>query len=304
MKGQSEFAWIFSLIIGAMILFLAIYAATKIFSTGSYLTDVEIQKTFDILLNPFSSIGSTATMTLSKDITMPYGTEMNFSCDASKDIQKLSMRKFEKGKIGDWTTPYTIKNKYIFADYVMGKKFSVFSKSFFFPWRVDDMIYIISNNYCFVDAPNNIYLELNGVNASNIKLNDNVNECGNAISVCFPGNGCNISVSYNLYSMTKFGETIKFADDASMYAAIFSDKQTYDCNMKRLLNRLKSQTSLYSGWARAIEGCQTSMLISNIGALKENIGPAISNPSERISDLVGIAAQIAQSDNYDCRIIR
>jgi hypothetical protein len=263
-KSQAEFSWIFSLIIGAVILFLAIFAASKIFTTSEYLTETEIMRTFETLLNPFSSLGTIATLSLSKEIRMPYEAEMNISC--SFDSQKFSIRKAEKNKFGEWTSAYTIKNKYIFSEEISrGKKFQVFSKAFRLPWRVDDMIYIVSKSYCFIEAPDKISTELKIINSSSIKVIDdpNSNEASrcdgaNVLNVCFKHETlpCNINVDYSHHSVSKpDGITYYFLDDASMYAAIFSSGENYDCNMKRLLSRISLQTEILKTETGILSGC-------------------------------------------------
>ena len=306
-RGQTEFVWIFSLIIGAMILFLAIYASSKVLKTGAYYTEAEIVRSFDIILNPFSAIGSIASLTLSKEINMPYETEMNITC--SGDSEKISLRQVEKNNKGEWTTPYTIKNKYIFSEQIIrGKKFSAFSKPFKLPWRVDDMIYLVSKNYCFINPPTKIENELNSINATQIKVAVSSEQCGPGtdVRVCFAPNFNDCSsndamVSYYSNYLEKNGRLF-FLDDASMYAAIFSNKQTYDCNMKRLLNRLSIQTSIIIEQANILKSCVYDSLRSSLDAFKTDIDPIASIDNTAIN-LITDSNKIKNFDNPNCPII-
>jgi hypothetical protein len=307
-KGQTEFVWIFSLIIGAMILFLAIYASSKVLKTGTYQTEAEIVRSFDIILNPFSAIGSIASLTLSKEINMPYETEMNFTC--SGNSEKISLRQVEKNNKGEWTTPYTIKNKYIFSEQIIrGKKFSAFSKPFKLPWRIDDMIYLISKNYCFINPPTKIENELNSINATQVKVAVSSGQCGPGtnVRVCFAPNfdECSSSdarVSYYSNYLEKNGIKSFFLDDASLYASIFSDKQTYDCNMKRLLNRLSIQTSIIMEQANILKGCVYDSLRSDLESFKTDIDSIVSIDNTA-TNLITDSNKIKNLDNPNCPII-
>ncbi len=52
---QISFAWMFALIVGAVILFLAIYFATKLVDKGDDVIDAKTGKEMGILLNPLET---------------------------------------------------------------------------------------------------------------------------------------------------------------------------------------------------------------------------------------------------------
>ena len=115
-KAQGmQFGWLFAIIIGAAILFFAIYFAGKLIGSGTYQAEAEIARSLDILLNPFASIGK-ADVSLSKPLALPQKTIVNFSCDAEKDSQRISVTIGKGNPFG-----YDIKNKYIFSDDFTGK---------------------------------------------------------------------------------------------------------------------------------------------------------------------------------------
>ncbi|MBU2522817.1 MAG: hypothetical protein KKE23_00820 [Nanoarchaeota archaeon] len=167
-KAQTQYAWIFSLIIGALIIFLAIYFATKYVGTSSLQTNAEIAREFDILLNPFASIGAITTMSLSKEVVMPVDLLVNFTCDLKGDYENIALKTDDKRS--EWFN-YKISNKYIFSENLDGRNYWIFSKSLYLPWRVDDMIYIVSGEYCFVDAPDSIKREIRDMGNDKISLN-------------------------------------------------------------------------------------------------------------------------------------
>ena len=64
------------------------------------------------------------------------------------------------------------------------------------------------------------------------------------IKVCFNKN-CGINVNYNSKYVQKGEDKSYFEEDALMYAAIFSDKEIYECQVKRLMKRTKQLAELY-----------------------------------------------------------
>jgi len=283
---EMQFSWLFALIIGAAILFLAVFFSGKLLETGTYQTEAEMARSIDILLNPFASIRQ-ATITLSKPITLPEKTNISFKCDEINNLQKISIL-LEKGKK---PFTYSIKNKYIFGSDFYAKDIWVFGKPFEMPWRVDDFIYVVSGNYCFVNAPNNIKAELGTLNSSKIKI---VNEkCTNAINVCFSG-ACDVPVTYNNgkgYVWTKEGN-LEFIDDATMYGAVFG-QDVYKCNLNRILKRMEIQASIMIGKSDLL-GC------SNIKS--DLLGLKSSAATKSYANIIDYAERIKSENSISCPI--
>jgi hypothetical protein len=251
-KAQGmQFAWIFALIIGAAILFLAVFFSGKLLQTGTYQTEAELSKSLDVLLNPFASV-SQAEVTLSKPVSLPEVTQVNFSCSSSQDSETMSIL-LKKGE-----TPFqnVIKNKYIFSEDFNTKDLWIFGKPFNAAWKVDDLIFVVSRNYCFIiiNPDDKIGKELRELNASLIQVVSDAGNCkAGSISVCFSGI-CDIYVNSELnYVRTKSGNVSNFIDDATMYAAIFGPRM-YDCNIGRLMKRLSSQADIFIAKADLLAG--------------------------------------------------
>jgi len=258
---QISFAWMFAIIAGVFIIFLAIFAVTKFTSTEQIATDTATGKEFGILLNALETGFETGKTT---SITMPVETRVYNRCNNEgyfgRQIIQLSQKSFSK-----WPEPglgIGFSNKYIFSDSIVeGRNFFVFVKPFDFPFKVADLIYITSSekSYCFLNPPERIEEELSNLDQGNIFLTD----CpDNSIRVCFeaepgfPTSNCDINVNQNIKSVEKRGETMYFETDSLMYAAIFADKETYECQLKRLMQRTEQLSSIYN---------EKSSLISNQG---------------------------------------
>jgi len=270
-KGQIQipFAWLFAIIVGTTILFLAIFATTKIVKTEQIVLDAQTAKQIGILLNPLETgfeSGKTTSMTLATEtrIHNRCNNEDNFG----KQIIRVSQKSFNKWTDTDVNIGFS--NKHIFSDnYVEGRKFFLFSKPFEFPYKIADVIYLTSSEkiYCFEDAPLEIENELSNLNQKNLLLEG----CPkNSIKVCFFGSGCDIEVNVGSRFVDKNSERMYFDDDALMYAAIFSDPEIYECQVKRLMQRGEQTTQLYFDKASFVsrEGCNTNL---NLDLLKSRM---------------------------------
>ncbi len=269
---QISFAWLFAIIVGAVILFLAIYISTKMISTEQTSLDAKTGKEIGILLNPLETSFQSATVTF---FTMPVETRIYNKCDDygdfGKQIIQISQKSFNK-----WTETdidVSFPNKYIFSEKeIEGKKFYVFSKPFDFPFKVADLIYITSSKktYCFIKPPRDIEEEISKLNQGNILLKEELEEEGNdcsenSIKVCFEREtDCDIEV-YDDY-VKKGEEKIGFEGDALMYAAIFSDKDVYECQLDRLIQRTSHLALIYQDKANFIArtGCYSNLNLQGL----------------------------------------
>jgi len=241
---QISFAWLFAIIVGAFILFLAIYFSIKLINTETTIQDAKTGKEIGVLLNPLETGFESGT---SSSISFPIETRIYNKCNTNgefgRQIIQVSQKSFNKW--GETNIDVGFSNKYIFSDdYVEGKKFYIFSKQFEFPFKVSDLMLITSSlkRYCFKDAPEEIAEEISFLNQGNLV----VGNCSDIdIKVCFSVN-CDIRVNLNTNQVIKNGDSVLFQGDALMYAAIFSEKDIYECQVKRLMQRVDNLALLYN----------------------------------------------------------
>ncbi len=265
-KGfEMSFTWLFALIVGAVILFLAIYGVSKFIQSEQTLQDAKTGKDIGILLNPletgFESFKATT-------MNFPVETRIYNKCNLNgffgRQILQISQKNF-----GEWTqTEIDIgfSNKYIYSEVPLeGTEMTLFSKPFEFPFKVADLIYMFPSNkyYCFSDAPEEIEEEIKSLSQKNLKA-ENCSSLENPVKVCFSSSpGCDIQVEYTqgVGVVRKNNEVIQFSGDALMYAAIFSQEQEYECQLKRLMKRITSLCDLYKNKANFIElsGCNSGL---------------------------------------------
>jgi len=261
-KGALEisFKWIFALILGAIILFLAIFLVSKMIKTGDTEQSAKTSKNIGVLTNNLETgFASGVTNTLS----MPVETRIYNDCVLDENFGRQRIRTSQKS-LGKWTETdleVGFPNKYYFSSTpVEGKEFFLFSKPFEFPFKVADLIYITSadKKYCFINPREDIEEEIDYLDQKNILLGNNCT--GEEIKVCFSGSfDCDIIVEDNF--VTKDGKILYYEGDALMYAAIFSDVGVYECQVKRLMLRTIQLASLYKDKENFVgrTGCSSNL---------------------------------------------
>lgn len=269
-KAQFQFAWIFAVIVGALILFLAFYFVGTTLLRQRYEQETVKAQSLDILLNPFTYLGSLGATTYNP-LSLPEESEIMMGCNAAQgelgynEITLIS----EKGA----GIPKTVYDKYIFAPQPLkAKNLEALSMPFEMPWRVADIIILwpLDQKYCFVRAPTKIKNEIEKLEIESIKIE----ECkGDEIEVCFSSfsGSCNVRVYDDRVS--KNGRESYYGGDALMYAAIFSDPVLYECNVKRLASRIYSETEIYEKKALALNqrGCDVAYNLEPLKKAAENV---------------------------------
>ena len=275
-KAQLEisFPWLFAIIAGIFILVLAIYISTKFIFIEQTQIDTETAKYIGILLNPFE-IG--AESGISTPMTTPTESKIYISCNENGNFgnQLISTSQKSFGWWSEQSVEVSFKNKYIFSeDDVEGKKFFLFIKPFNSPFKVGDIIILTSasKNYCFVDFTDGIKIDIENLGQENMKLEP---DClPNSIKVCFNENGisnsnCEINVFYSEGGgyVEKDGDKLYFIGDSRnlglVYGAIFSNKELYECQVKRLMKRLNQLSVIYERKAVFISqrGCTNNLAV-------------------------------------------
>ena len=300
---QISFAWLFAIIAGAFILFLAIYGAVRIINTGGDFTSARTGAEIGILLNPLETGFESGRTSL---LTMPADTQIHNRCNTAgifgKQIIKISQKSF--GKWSDTDVDVGFSNKYIFSDAnVEGRNFLIFSKPFEFPFKVADLIYLTSskNSYCFVNAPSRIESEISDLAQENIYLEncpvDSLNICFDVFRTDIE---CDVSINENRKSVEKRGEVVYYETDALMYAAIFSNFEIYECQVKRLMQRLNELLIIYENKNTIIslEGCSSGV---ELFSLKGEAGRV--RNSEDLMNAASVAEDIDRQNNLEsCKL--
>jgi len=302
-KAQYNFVLIFAIIAGAAILFLAIYGAVKLGNSQQYQINTETAKKIAILTDPLQA-GFTAGKY--NKITFNQEIRINNVCDFSDD--------FGKNKISVSTSPnsgkkwieqggeISVYNKYIFSNSTgQGKNFFVFSKPFELSYKVADLIFLTSEKYCFVNPFSNMNQELSSLNMENTELKQDKSECSkDYIQVCFNEN-CDISVfgTEEEGYVAKENENLNYAGSL-IYGAIFSDRDNYECNVKRLLYRTGKIAEVYSEKADILN----KKICSNLMADKLNLfhDAVINSNSGQLNSINELSKELYEGNKAGCEI--
>jgi len=299
---QISFGWLFAIIIGITIIALAIYFVVKMSGTESTLESAETSKEIGILLNPLETSFESA---VSSSFTFPEKTRIYNRCDTSGYFGAQKIESAQK-IFNKWTKTdleVSFRNKYIFSEKVIeGKTFYIFSKPFEFPFKVADLIYLTpdSKNYCFIDAPIKIRNEISDLSQANLRFGEDCTE--EDIKVCFEWyRDCDIFVDYDIGRVEKNNEILYFEGDALMYAGIFSDKETYELQLKRLMQRIEILATIYINKANYLisKGCEPVMN-SDLSSLI-NTASAFEN-SAMMHYLASLAENLENKNRGECKL--
>lgn len=283
-KGfEFSFAWLFAVIVGGVILFLAIFATTRLIQTEEKVQETTLGKEIGILLSPVETNLESAKIA---KISTPSETRILNGCNDAGDFGRQEISVGTKlGAKEEWEYPggaSSFYNKYLFsADGVQGEDFVVMAKPFKFPFKVADLIFLWSfeERYCFVEPPSDIKEEVGdlreGANFDiRLDLKEKVEECGKESKiVCFDlaNSACDVVVNTRGESVRKDGKTIYYTESieddrdddryALLYGAIFSEPDNYECQVKRLMKRTSELSEVYLAKTEYLsgKGCSSNL---------------------------------------------
>ena len=252
---EMSFNWIFSIIVGAVIIFIAIYATVKIVGVSEYQIYTESASKIESLLDPIRpglAEGKYINLNFKKD------TRLYFTCTDVGNFGKQTIS-FSEKTFSDWTEKGGLINtqKYVFSREILeGKSIYLFSMPFDMPFKIDDLIMIGNENYCFIQAPNKVIEDIKGLGMDKVYFAESSgDENCTGKKVCF-NSQCDIRVygmcensncdPYEYGKVIKEGKSLYYNSNL-LYAAIFSSPAMYDCNVKRLMKRFYSLGEIYNG---------------------------------------------------------
>ncbi len=268
---EMSFSWLFATIVGAVILFLALYMATQLGGNAEYQQQTESGKKLTILIDPLET---GAASTSGDIIRFVSESRITFRCylptiDNAFGKETLAVSEKNRGEWNEDGGEIAMRNKFIFAENgVIGKKIYLFSKPFFMGFKVADLIITTADSYCFVNTPQEIEDELKEITSfDKMNFSAQVEDCPKTYTtVCFGGQNydCNLSASsddeYETGIVYKNDERLAFAGSL-LYGAIFSSPEIYECNVNRLAVKTGELAAVYREKASlvAIKDCNTAI---------------------------------------------
>jgi len=305
-KGVIEFGWIFSIIVGAVVLFLAFYfIGTHMAREGMVKETLEAQN-LDAALNPF---GYLSIMNATKNpLELSAKSEVEIRCDSSGAIGYDSIKTIGTGKNAGAGIVRNVYDKYIYADIsgIQLKSMEGMAVSLKAPWRIADLIMLwpFGKKYCFTESvPEEIRDEMNRTGIQNIFIeygNESCPEESATIGISC-SRGYDISICQKENYIEKNGVKLFYYGNSLMYAAVFSEQELYNCNLNRLGKRLALQGSLYEAKANNTGCASGNEAFENIISAAGNLAAADSNQKIAVAlDSIESASAKIEKINEDC----
>ncbi len=279
-KGfEFGFGWLFAIIVGAVIIFLAIYTVVKLIPQEQDIQSSQSVKELENLLSPIENVIEKGKISFAKE------TRLTNTCETAGNFGSQRISLSSRTSIGKaWTSEGISSrsyNKYIFSsEKVEGKEMHLFTKPFSFPFRIGNLIFLWGDKekYCFVNAPREMEEEISDLGLKNINVTSRIADCEEGSkSVCFASTRCDIDVDLMAGKVSKKGEKAVYYEDSIvfsstsnvgrkdyslLYGAIFADPEIYECQVKRLGKRASELALIYfakSGNIAANEGCSANI---------------------------------------------
>ena len=298
---EMSFAWIFAIIAGSMIILLAIYGATRFIGTAQTSQYSESAMNILNMLNPIVNGITSATST---KVDFPKETRLYLGCSMKSEFTSVFGRQTlafseQSNFLKKWPAPginVSKYNKYIFSNNIeQGKTFYIFAKPFYMGFRVDDLVFLNAQKYCFVAPPTVIQNEISLLGLKNVNYTDSIEKCKDQeVRVCFDFtlDECDMSVygecedSYcgaiGVYDVgrveKKNGKSLYYTGNM-IYAAIFSSPEIYECNIKRISGKINQLSKLYKEKISIVKskecGNAVESYIDEIIYLSENLTSSI-----------------------------
>lgn len=252
---EMGFNWIFAIIAGGFILFLAIYTATSFIGMGQNTINTETAAKIVAVFDPLETGLASGK---SSEISLVKKSKIYFQCEASanppfgQQLIAFSEQTFGT-KYSEKNRGVPIKDKYVFVENILeGKKIYLFTKPFFMSFKVADTVIVGIDDYCFYDTPIEIKDEIEGLNLKSVHFPNSSEKCEGK-KVCFGKTAvCDIKVSMKDSLVQKDGKKIYFVDNL-VYGAIFASPEIYECNVKRLMNKFNELGNIYQDKINIIE---------------------------------------------------
>lgn len=312
-KGfEFSFSWLFAILVGVCVLFLAIYGATMLINQGEYKSNTQIAKQLTILFNPLET-GLAAGKSTHVDLNTEARIYNKCSSSGAFGSQDFSLSQ-KSGFMKEWPEPgsdITLSNKYVFSGEIeQGKRINFFSKPFEMGFKVSEIIFLTTKKYCFVNSPDFIKEEIKAMN-----LDIRLENCSKLdTKVCFNSGNCDINVhpsctefgclsEYETGYTVKEGKTLNFVGNL-VYATIFSDPEIYECNLKRLMLRIQQISYLYSDELKFIStrGCGDAMTTNLINLARAAESASNSADLKNLRAAANTLRQANEAAKEGCKI--
>lgn len=250
---EFSFVWIFAILVGAFVIFFAVYASTEFIGTKKIEQSAVGAKSLGTLLSPLETSLEESKVSV---ISVREDVEILNSCESLTSFGSQIISISYGGDVE--IVENSFHNKYLFSSAsISGNDFYVLSKPFYFPFKVGDLIMIWPKDegYCFVKPlPFEMEDEIGDLDLDNFEVVDSLEECSESKSVC-QNSRCDIEIDVNSRKIIRHfdgGKSVNYVksvgnvgENTLILAGIFSDSEIYNCHVVRLLSRAKKLALIY-----------------------------------------------------------
>lgn len=302
---EFSFTWLFVIVVGATILILAVFMASRLINREANIYNTEVAAELGATLTPIeTSIESGKYYPL----VFPAETRLSNECDSAGTFGEQELAVSVSSRVGEtWSSagiPYRTSRAFIFSpEDFQSKQAHVISNAIELPYAVGNALVLYAETYCFVEPPEELEDTLTALSAPGMEVVRTRGACAaESITVCFSGSGCDIQVQATTAQtglVRKNGQTISYFNGL-FYAALVSEKSLYDCQITRIRKRAGELAQLYAEKSTFLDarGC-TNSLTGALSLYRERL----LSTSTDLSSLVNDAEALRQSnDRLACKL--
>ncbi|MBM3230130.1 hypothetical protein FJZ22_00535 [Candidatus Pacearchaeota archaeon] len=292
---EFSFSWLFSLLVGALILILAIYGVQTLVGQERTISDSQTAQQLSGLLSPLQT--SVETSLRPQPIIFPQPTEITLGCArGASTVQTRALATIGRNNAPGYAQETS--GVAVFGNTTLiGTKVHSLIVPFVFPYKISDLVIIWTTPLCLVQAPETVLQTFGSDNASVYSVRTSVACRKGSRVICFDETrGCDVTVDQYLKRVTSEGKSLYY-EGALLYGALVTPSALYECQVRSLLHRGVELTSLYAEKSALLsargEGCSTA-----VGALTASYGALLraTNSSKQLAGLAEQAEALADEE--------
>lgn len=247
-KGfEISFSWLFAVIAGiSVFLFLTWFAVKQTDLFGNVSAQAAAEE-LDIAFTSFSS------SMIGTKLNFPKDVELEFKCDSNEERMLINGKGGKKLKGNIVFSPNNMKNN----------EFSLWTKGWNIPFRVSNFIFLADNKHRYnLDGISSTELEgvpdifKTGVDGEKINfVQGRDGSPSDDEKTIYLEYDSELDEHYGtIYIKGNEGQPLSYFGDAMIYAAIFSDKDNFDCLYNKAKERAENVIKVYEERAKEMRG--------------------------------------------------
>lgn len=239
---EFSFSWLFSLLVGGVILFLALYASKSLVQTERQAQESELGVELTNVFTPLRTGG--AETLIPRAITFPQPVAITLRCTPQGTAVRVAARDNLAGR----SEPYEslVRDSFVSGNITLqGKRVMSLVLPVALPYHVGDLIVLWSGSYCFIDPPDSVRERLELADNETIRIAPSLAHCApQSTKVCFAGSAspkvCDIRIDSVSETLTFRGGKPQPYTGNLLYAGLFGTADQYEC----LVRQVAQQTAL------------------------------------------------------------